>query len=720
MRQAAAATAQFGARSTAVVEAHGGSLDKMAKGAAIAGGALVLGVGLAVKAYADFDQAMSGVRANVTASPAEFAKLTESVRTAGTAWGFTANQTAAGAEDLAKAGLSAADIMGGALTGALSLAAAGQISTGEAAETAATAMTIFSLKGKDVPHIADLIAAGADKSTASVHSLAEGLQNGGSSAAQMGLTLQDTVGVLSEFDQAGLKGADGGTALKSMFQALANQTPRAKKALDEYGISVYDASGKFVGMSDLAGQLQTKLGGLSDAQRNQALAVIFGSHAVRAANILMKDGAKGVTDWANSVNQSGFAAHNAGVRMDNLKGDLSKLKASFVNNLIGAGSGANGPFRGIVQGATAALNVLGQMPPSVTGVGLAIAGIGGAGLLAAAGLLKIIGTVRKVRTEFLAGRAAMTAWSLAAGGSGSAISVLGARVRGLGSSFSRMSTGAKVGVGLAVAAIVALGVALTNTGVETENFGRSSAQLESDMLKSQGGAVDTSKAFANLQIALGGDQSLTFANGLKLATSTFGGFDASVSGAVHGLTRFGTGAGSATEAVRARLKAMSQALADMVTSGHKAEAAQIFAGYVKQANAAGVSTKDLNKLMPEYQSALLGVKNDSALATAGTTKLTAAQQAAADAAKAQAAKITSVVDAMKSLGEAQLGQSNSAIAYQQAIADGNKALKDNGRNLDITTEKGRNNQTALNGIAESTKKWAQDTFTATSSALIHR
>ena len=49
-----------------------------------------------------------------------------------------------------------------------------------------------------------------------------------------------------------------------------------------------DAQGQFVGIAEVARQLQTSLGGLSDAQRQQALTTLFGSDAVRAASILME------------------------------------------------------------------------------------------------------------------------------------------------------------------------------------------------------------------------------------------------------------------------------------------------------------------------------------------------------------------------------------------------------------------------------------------------
>jgi TP901 family phage tail tape measure protein len=64
---------------------------------------------------------------------------------------YSATEAAHGITEMAKAGVSAKDIMGGGLTGALSLAAAGQLDVADAAGIASTAMTQFSLSGSQTP-----------------------------------------------------------------------------------------------------------------------------------------------------------------------------------------------------------------------------------------------------------------------------------------------------------------------------------------------------------------------------------------------------------------------------------------------------------------------------------------------------------------------------------------------------------------------------------------
>lgn len=417
MQRAAAATTAVARQSqTAATSAsqaytrQGGSWDRMSKGMAIAGGALALGIGAAVKTSMDFDKAMSGVRANVEATPAQFEALTKNVRSAGTEFGFTATESAGAAEELAKAGLTTADIMGGALTGALTLAAAGGVSAGEAAETAAMSMSMFGLKAGDVGRIADVLANGANQSTASIGSLSQGLQQGGNVAAAFGLTLEDTVATLAMFDQNGLKGSDAGTSLKTMLSALAKPSKQAAAAMSELGIETFDASGKFIGMSALQEQLKTKMSGLTQEQRNQAMATIFGSDAMRAANVLFKD-TKGFDTWKDGVSKAGTAAENARTRLDNLSGDLNKLKSALANAAISGAGAASTFLRPIAQGATEALKALAGLPEGVQTVGVGLGILAAGGLLAAAGVVKAVGFIRTLNTEMRAGVAATRAYA---------------------------------------------------------------------------------------------------------------------------------------------------------------------------------------------------------------------------------------------------------------------------------------------------------------------
>jgi TP901 family phage tail tape measure protein len=379
--------------------AETGKLDHVADRAGVMGLALVGAFGYAVKSAADFDKAMSGVSAATHANAKDMSALREAALQAGKDTQYSATQAAGGITELSKAGVKTADILGGGLKGALALASAGQLDVGEASEIAATAMTQFRLSGEKVPHIADLLAAGAGKAQGSVHDMGAALNQSGLVASQFGLSIEDTTGVLAEFANAGLIGSDAGTSLKTMLLALANPSQQTKLLMEQLGISFYDASGKFIGLSGVAQVLQTKLSGLTDAQRQQALGQIFGNDAIRSASILYTDGAAGVAKWKGAVDDAGYASETASKLTDNLAGDLERLKGSVETLAIESGSGANSGLRVLAQSLDALVSQFLAMPPAVSGTLTVLAGVGGAVLLGFTAWVKLRKGIAEVVTQ---------------------------------------------------------------------------------------------------------------------------------------------------------------------------------------------------------------------------------------------------------------------------------------------------------------------------------
>lgn len=320
------------------------------------------GVGLAVKKFADFDQAMSNVSAATNESEKNMGLLRDAALDAGARTVFSATEAANAIEELGKAGLSTSDILNGGLDGALALAASSGLGVADAAGIAATTLKTFNLEGEDASHVADLLAAGAGKAMGDVSDLGMALQQTGLVANSTGLTIEETTTALAAFASQGLLGSDAGTSFKTMLGAL---TPNSAKAADEMarlGVSAYDAQGNFIGLQKFAGNLKTSLSGLTDEQRNASLEIMFGADAVRAATVLYEEGAAGIGDWAKKVNDAGYAADMANRRMDNLKGDVEQLGGAFDTALIKSGSAANGVLRGLVQAGTDMLAAYGALP----------------------------------------------------------------------------------------------------------------------------------------------------------------------------------------------------------------------------------------------------------------------------------------------------------------------------------------------------------------------
>lgn len=277
---------------------------------------------------ATFSQTMNTMAAVAKVPAGQIKTLSDLAIKMGKDTTFSASEAAGAMLELAKGGLSSATIQSGALEGTLTLAAAGGTDLATASTIASNALNTFGLKGKDMASVAAALAGGANASSASVESLGEALSQVGPGATTAGLSLQDTVGVLSSFDAAGIKGSDAGTSLKTMLTRLVPSTDAAKSAMEALGLKFTDANGAFVPITNVAQQLKDKLSGLSDEQKTAALSTIFGSDATRAATVLMKEGATGIGKYIAATKDQNAAQEVATARMSGTAGAIESFKGS--------------------------------------------------------------------------------------------------------------------------------------------------------------------------------------------------------------------------------------------------------------------------------------------------------------------------------------------------------------------------------------------------------
>ena len=701
---------------------------------ALMGGAALAVAALAVRQFSSFSSAMSGVQAATQASASDMSALREAALQAGADTKYSATEAAQGIEALGRAGISTRDVLGGGLRGALDLAAAGNMQVKDAAELASIAMTQFNLSGKDVPHVADLLAAGAGKAMGEVSDLGFALKQSGLVASQFGLSIEETVGTLSAFASAGLLGSDAGTSFKSMLQHLASPSKESAKLMEQLGINAYDAQGKFIGLSAFAGQLREKLSGLTDAQRQQALAQIFGSDAIRAASILYSQGAEGIQQWTAAVNDSGYAARRAAQLQDNLAGDLEKLGGSWETLAIRMGESANGPLRAAVQALDGFLSALSQSPAAAAAL-MGVVTVFGAVALGAAALMR--GAVHLA--EF---RSAMQQLGASGGKLAQIPSVLGKIAKAAGIL-------ATVIAGLEIAAALSSwNEAAVKTGDEVsralENIGTGASKVDSIFRGIDGKALATdlfgaTESIYDLKSALdaidfdktwgaGADHSwfgilksdagkavdqlkelskqLTQMDAMKAGKAfgqIFDEFKKNGKDAAYTAEFFGDYLGKVKDQLIAAGPAYSDYANNMdklaEVAGGKLPAGLVYTAEgiktVEQAMAAGLAYTDH-----------LGNSYDAAGQAA--EQLGSQQQAAAAGAEAQAKALGEVANAINAYYSAILSLQDSNIAYEAAIDAATESIEKNGRTLDIDTEAGRANMKALNDVAKAAYKVAED------------
>lgn len=682
------------------------------KSALIASGMTAAGLAVAafgvaaVKMAADFDQQMSTVQANTGATSAQMDQLRAAAIEAGASTVYSASDSADAINDLGKAGMSVTDILTGGLSGALNLAASDGMAVGDAAEYMANALSMFHLKGSQASQVADTLAAGAGKAVGNVSDFGEALNNCGAQANSFGMNVQETTGVLALFAQNGTIGAEAGTQLNSMLMKLAAPSAEASNTMRELGISAYDAQHHFVGMANFAGQLQKAEKNLTDEQRNQANATIFGSYAIKAANYLYEAGESGVNKWTKAVSESGYAAEQAAAKNNNLKGDLENLSGSMESLMISVGEGAQGPLRKMVQGLDTLVDAFAGLPSGAQQtlvVMASLAGVFGA-VHKAAGNLNgstsrmanniglAIDPIQRVKTAL---GSAQTAFQMFKASSMSASEQMEAF--GTSASKAQLKTAGFKAVGSSIMSLLGgpWGIALTVAGAALSAFisQQQKAKAASEQLESaleSGSNVASEIAGAYQDMSSGGVKLTTWLDeaGISLTdmTSAAMGNEAAlkrVNKQIKEIDKPGIG-GTAAAAIKKALKEESKAYDDAA----------------KKANEKSKAAKN-------------AVDADGKSASAAKEAASANKELGSSASDASS-QIDDLVQALFGLESGNLTADQAADQLNQKIGELSDTCKDNGvvfdqsgNLLDRFSEKGTKTKQALEDIASSAQNAAE-------------
>ena len=686
---------------------HTGRKSALIASGMTAAGLAVAAFGVAaVKMAADFDQQMSTVQANTGATSAQMDQLRAAAIEAGASTVYSASDSADAINDLGKAGMSVTDILTGGLSGALNLAASDGMAVGDAAEYMANALSMFHLKGSQASQVADTLAAGAGKAVGNVSDFGEALNNCGAQANSFGMNVQETTGVLALFAQNGTIGAESGTQLNSMLMKLAAPSAEASNTMRELGISAYDAQHHFVGMANFAGQLQKAEKGLTDEQRNQANATIFGSYAIKAANYLYEAGESGVNKWTKAVSESGYAAEQAAAKNNNLKGDLENLSGSMESLMISVGEGAQGPLRKMVQGLDTLVDAFAGLPSGAQQtlvVMASLAGVFGAVHKAAGNLNGSTSTmanniglaidpIQRVKTAL---GSAQTAFDLFKGSSMSASEQMEAF--GTSASKAQLKTAGFKAVGGSVMSLLGgpWGIALTVAGAALSAFisHQQKAKEAAEQLQSaleSGSSISETIAGAYQDMSSGGVKLTTWLDkaGISLTdmTSAAMGNEAAlkrVNKQIKEIDKPGIG-GTAAAAIKKALKEESKAYDDAA----------------KKANEKSKAAKN-------------AVDADGKSASAAK-EAASANKDLADSASDASEEIDDLVQALFGLESGNLTADQAVDQLNQKIGELSKTCEDNGvvfdqsgNLLDRFSEEGTKTKQALEDIASSAQNAAE-------------
>lgn len=378
----------------------------------IGGAAIGAVFAAAVGSAATFEKKIDYFGAITNASKADMQAVADKALSMSKTTIYSADQMADAFVEFGKAGISTKDILGGVADATAQLAQAADINIGDASNIIVSTMATFHIKAKDAISIANELAGAANASIIDVSDLATSLKYAGGVAEAAGVPMNSVVTALALLGNAGIKGSTGGTVLRQVMVSITAPTKAANAELVKLGINTktgaslfVDAAGKLKPLDQIFEILRTHTEGLTQAQTLAATKVIFNSRALAGANILLKDGAAGFAAMNKQI-QGVSAADVASKRLDNLSGDLTRLKNSFKTALIQAGTPFQNTMRGIVQEVTKLVQWFGNLSPATQKLIFQVLGALAAFLLIVGTLSMIISIILKVISVYKDLRAA--------------------------------------------------------------------------------------------------------------------------------------------------------------------------------------------------------------------------------------------------------------------------------------------------------------------------
>lgn len=310
----------------------------------------LVGIGTAaVKVTADFDSAMSEVAAISGATGDEFNQLREKAIEMGSKTKFSASESAEAMKYMAMAGWDSQQMMDG-LAGVMNAAAASGEDLGTVSDILTDGLTAFGMAASDSGRMADVLTAAATSSNTTIGLLGETFKYTAPVCGALKISLEECALATGLMANAGIKGSQAGTSLRSGLTNLIYPSDAVAAAMERYNVSLQTNADGSANLSATMHVLRDNLGGLSETERAAALAAIFGKEAVSGWSAIVTASDSDFNSLAEAIaNSTGKAEEIANLKLDNLSGQLTILKSTVEGIAVQIGDILTPAVSGIVS-----------------------------------------------------------------------------------------------------------------------------------------------------------------------------------------------------------------------------------------------------------------------------------------------------------------------------------------------------------------------------------
>lgn len=357
-----------------------------------------------------FEAGMSEVQAISGASGKDLERLSNKAKEMGATTKFSATESATALKYMAMAGWKTNQMVSG-LSGVMNLAAASGEDLGTVSDIVTDSMTAFGLKAKDSGHFADVLAKASSSSNTNVAMMGETFKYVAPLAGSMKYSIEDTATAIGLMANAGIKGSQAGTELRSILTRLVKPPKDAAAALSALGISTTKADGSMKPMRQTMAELREKFSGLTDSQKSQYAAAIAGQEAMSGLLAIVNASDSDFNKLQKAIdNSSGAAKKQADIMNNNLQGALYDLGSAAEAVGIGIYEDIKTPLTKAVGVGTKQLRILSSklkkggikkiVPEeainTVENLGTVAKAVGGGGLKVLGAAAKLVGNNMEV------------------------------------------------------------------------------------------------------------------------------------------------------------------------------------------------------------------------------------------------------------------------------------------------------------------------------------
>ena len=341
----------------------------------------IVGVATAsTKVGMDFEAAMSNVQAVSGATGDDLKTLEEKAREMGAQTSKSATESANALGYMALAGWDTQQMLEG-LEPILRASEAGSMDLATCSDLVTDSMSSLSLQVSDLGHYLDIVTKAQNSSNTSMQSMLEAYNIVGGTFSSLNVSLEEGATWLGVLANRSLKGSEAGNSLNSLLINLTGGSSTAASAMEELGVSAWDANGNFIGIEATLKTLESALASCTQEQRTNFESAIGGKTQITTLQKLLAGLGEEYGDLKGKITDcDGTLIDTAKTMQDNNKGSITALKSALEELGLKIYDVLKPTIADIVEKIQGFVNWLNKLSPSaqetIVKIGAIVAAIG--------------------------------------------------------------------------------------------------------------------------------------------------------------------------------------------------------------------------------------------------------------------------------------------------------------------------------------------------------